>query len=139
MKKVALVTGASAGIDEATVKRLVEQGYKTYAAARRLDRMYELEQAGATLLRLDPTADDSNVQAVERVRAADGRIDVLVNNPGYGSGVGRAVVDAQRRMDEGATGCLVESVELHGLHHPKSDFEKQDTKTQTALVSGPFR
>jgi len=37
--KVAVVTGASAGIGEATVKRLIEQGSTTYAAARRLDRM----------------------------------------------------------------------------------------------------
>jgi NADP-dependent 3-hydroxy acid dehydrogenase YdfG len=46
MKKVAVVTGASAGIGEATVKRLIEQGYTTYAAARRLDRMANLENLG---------------------------------------------------------------------------------------------
>jgi hypothetical protein len=46
MKKVALVTGASAGIGEATVKRLIEQGHTTYAAARRLDRMASLEKLG---------------------------------------------------------------------------------------------
>jgi NAD(P)-dependent dehydrogenase (short-subunit alcohol dehydrogenase family) len=85
MTKVAMVTGASAGIGEATVKRLIGQGYKTYAAARRLDRMQGLEQAGAALLHLDLTIDDSIVQAVDRIRAADDRIDVLVNNAGYGS------------------------------------------------------
>ena len=53
--KVAVVTGASAGIGEATVKRLIEQGYTTYAAARRLDRMTNLEKLGAILLSLDLT------------------------------------------------------------------------------------
>src|SRR6266481_3187442 len=85
MKKVAVVTGASAGIGEATVKRLIEQGYTTYAAARRLDRMANLEKLRAILLPLDLTDDSSIVQAAERIRAEQGRIDVLVNNAGYGS------------------------------------------------------
>jgi NAD(P)-dependent dehydrogenase (short-subunit alcohol dehydrogenase family) len=85
MNKVAVVTGASAGIGEATVKRLVQQGYTTYAAARRLDRMASLEKLGAILLPLDLTDDGSIVQAVERIRNGHGRIDVLVNNAGYGS------------------------------------------------------
>ena len=85
MNKVAVVTGASAGIGEATVKRLIQQGYTTYAAARRLDRMASLEKLGAILLPLDLTDDRSIVQAVERIRTGQGRIDVLVNNAGYGS------------------------------------------------------
>jgi NAD(P)-dependent dehydrogenase (short-subunit alcohol dehydrogenase family) len=85
MNKVGVVTGASAGIGKATVKRLIEQGYTTYAAARRLDRMASLEKLGAILLPLDLTDDSSIVQAVERIRTAQGRIDVLVNNAGYGS------------------------------------------------------
>ena len=85
MKKVAVVTGASTGIGEATVKRLIEQGYTTYAAARRLDRMSNLKKLGATRLPLDLTDDNSIVQAAERIRTEQGRIDVLVNNAGYGS------------------------------------------------------
>jgi NADP-dependent 3-hydroxy acid dehydrogenase YdfG len=46
MKGVAVVTGASAGIGEATVNRLIEQGYTTYAAARRLDRARALRADG---------------------------------------------------------------------------------------------
>jgi NAD(P)-dependent dehydrogenase (short-subunit alcohol dehydrogenase family) len=85
MKKVALVTGASAGIGEATVKRLIEHGYTTYAAARRLDRMANLEKLGAILLPLDLTDDSSIVQAADQIRSEQGRIDVLLNNAGYGS------------------------------------------------------
>src|SRR5260370_39148366 len=102
MNKVAVVTGASAGIGEATVKRLIEQGYTTYAAARRLDRMANLEKLGATLLPLDLTDDSSIVQAAERIRAEQGRIDVLVNNAGYGSygaGGGGPIHQARRPVE----------------------------------------
>jgi NAD(P)-dependent dehydrogenase (short-subunit alcohol dehydrogenase family) len=85
VNKVAMVTGASAGIGEPTVKRLIEQGSTTYAAARRLDRMASLEELGAKLLPLDLTDDGSIVQAAERIPTEQGRIDVLVNNAGYGS------------------------------------------------------
>ena len=85
MKKVALVTGASAGIGEATVKRLLADGYIVYAAARRMDRMAPLAAAGARLIALDLTDDASIIAAVERIRSETGRLDVLVNNAGYGS------------------------------------------------------
>src|SRR3984893_4641201 len=102
MKKVAMVTGASAGSGEATVKRLVEQGYTTYAAARRLDRMANLEKLGAILLPLDLTDDASIVHAAERIRTKQGRIDVVVNNAGYGSyeAVEDVPLDEARRQFE---------------------------------------
>jgi NAD(P)-dependent dehydrogenase (short-subunit alcohol dehydrogenase family) len=83
--KTALVTGASAGIGEATVKRLMADGYVVYAAARRLDRMAPLAASGARVIALDLTDDASIVAAVEQVRNDAGRLDVLVNNAGYGS------------------------------------------------------
>lgn len=85
MTKTALVTGASAGIGAATVKRLLKDGYTVYAGARRVDRMDEFSAAGARLVALDLTADASIVAAIEKVRAEAGRLDVLVNNAGYGS------------------------------------------------------
>jgi NAD(P)-dependent dehydrogenase (short-subunit alcohol dehydrogenase family) len=102
MKKVALVTGASAGIGEATVKRLIEQGYTTYAASRRLDRMADLEKLGAILLPLDLTDDASIVLAAARIRGEQGRIDVLLNNAGYGSygAVEDVPLDEARRQFE---------------------------------------
>jgi NAD(P)-dependent dehydrogenase (short-subunit alcohol dehydrogenase family) len=85
MDRIALVTGGSSGIGEATVQRLIAEGYIVYAAARRLDRMAALAAAGARLLALDLTDDASIVAAMERVRREAGRLDVLVNNAGYGS------------------------------------------------------
>lgn len=85
MQKTALVTGASAGIGEATARRLLKDGYRVFAAARRLDRMAGLAAEGAELIDLDLTLDASIVAAVETIRARAGRLDVLVNNAGYGS------------------------------------------------------
>ena len=84
-KKVALVTGASSGIGEETTRALLAAGYVVYAAARRLERMTKLEAAGARLLALDLTADSSILATAKRVRDEAARIDVLVNNAGYGS------------------------------------------------------
>jgi NAD(P)-dependent dehydrogenase (short-subunit alcohol dehydrogenase family) len=85
MNKIAVVTGASSGIGEATARALMAAGYTVFAGARRLDRMAGLVAAGATPLKLDVTDDASIVAAVEAIRTAAGRLDVLVNNAGYGS------------------------------------------------------
>jgi NAD(P)-dependent dehydrogenase (short-subunit alcohol dehydrogenase family) len=85
MDKAAFVTGASAGIGEATARALLAAGYRVFAGARRLDRMAGLAAAGATLLKLDLTDDVSIVAAVNTIKNEAGRIDVLVNNAGYGS------------------------------------------------------
>ncbi|WDG77105.1 oxidoreductase [Pseudomonas chlororaphis] len=83
--KVALVTGASSGIGEATALKLKALGYTVYAAARRVERMHPLAQAGLHVLPLDMTDDASMQACVQDILARSGRIDVLVNNAGYGS------------------------------------------------------
>jgi NAD(P)-dependent dehydrogenase (short-subunit alcohol dehydrogenase family) len=84
MSKTALVTGASSGIGEATVRALLEDGYEVFAGARRLERMAPLETLGARLIFLDLADDASIVSAVETITNTAGRLDVLVNNAGYG-------------------------------------------------------
>lgn len=83
--RVALVTGASSGIGEATARELAAAGLTVYAAARRVERMQSLTEVGIRPLALDVTDDASMEAAVERIVAEQGRIDVLVNNAGYGS------------------------------------------------------
>ena len=85
MNKVALITGASSGIGKETAKLLVRQGYTVYGAARRVEKMKELEQSGVKLLAMDVTDEASMVNGVSRILEAEGRIDVLLNNAGYGS------------------------------------------------------
>jgi NAD(P)-dependent dehydrogenase (short-subunit alcohol dehydrogenase family) len=83
--KVALVTGASSGIGEATALKLREAGYTVYGAARRVQRMQHLTKQRIQLLAMDVTDDTSMRDGVEKIIADNGRLDVLVNNAGYGS------------------------------------------------------
>ena len=82
--KTALVTGASSGIGEATALQLAELGYTVYAGARRVDRMSDLADRGIRTRPVDVTDDASMVALVETIITDTGRIDVLVNNAGYG-------------------------------------------------------
>ncbi len=84
-RRVALVTGGSSGIGEASALRLLDSGFEVVAVARRVERMASLEQAGATVFGMDVTDDASMVSGVQRVIDQHGRIDVLLNNAGYGS------------------------------------------------------
>jgi len=85
MVKTVLITGASSGIGEETAKALLAAGYNVYAGARRIERMQSLKAAGAHLLALDVTDEQSMTEAVKTILKETGRIDVLVNNAGYGS------------------------------------------------------
>ncbi|MBZ0268387.1 SDR family NAD(P)-dependent oxidoreductase [bacterium] len=83
-RRTVLVTGASAGIGEATARRLLADGWTVYAGARRVERMRSLEVLGGHVLSLDVTDEDSARAAVERITAETGGVDALVNNAGYG-------------------------------------------------------
>jgi len=83
--QVVLITGASSGIGMATARLLQERGYQVYATARQVEKMKSLGQAGVRLLALDVTSEESMAAAVQTTLEEAGRIDVLVNNAGYGS------------------------------------------------------
>jgi NAD(P)-dependent dehydrogenase (short-subunit alcohol dehydrogenase family) len=82
---IVLITGASSGIGKAAAKLLLAKGYKVYAGARRIDNLKELEYLGATIMPLDVTVEDSLKKAVEIVIEGSGRLDILINNAGYGA------------------------------------------------------
>lgn len=84
-KPTALITGASSGIGEAAARRLLTLGFSVYAGARRVDRMRDLADRKARVLPLDVTDEESVRSAVDTVLGETGRIDVLVNNAGFGS------------------------------------------------------
>jgi NAD(P)-dependent dehydrogenase (short-subunit alcohol dehydrogenase family) len=101
-EKVAIVTGGSSGIGEATARRLADEGFVVYAGARRVDRMAGLAARGIHAVALDVTAEDSMQDLVDRVLTEHGRIDVLVNNAGYGAyGAFEEIplADARRQFD----------------------------------------
>jgi NAD(P)-dependent dehydrogenase (short-subunit alcohol dehydrogenase family) len=99
---VGLVTGGSSGIGERTAIRLQRAGFTTYAVARRVDRMQGLEQAGVATFAMDVTDDASMRSGIERIVGEHGRLDVLVNNAGYGSygAVENVPIDEARRQFE---------------------------------------
>ena len=83
--KNVLITGASSGIGKATAETLLKAGYSVYAAARRIEKMRDLESQGAKLVKIDVTDEASMTSGINSILAEAGSIDVLVNNAGYGS------------------------------------------------------
>lgn len=80
-KSIALVTGASSGIGKATAERLAAAGYKVYGTSR---RGAQKGQRSFEMLSLDVTSDESVAAAVNELMRLEGRIDLLVNNAGFG-------------------------------------------------------
>ncbi len=84
MKKVILVTGASSGIGRESAQYLLNDGHIVYSVARRTDKMANLHSAGARVLAMDMTDEQSISKGVQSIIQEQERIDVLFNNAGYG-------------------------------------------------------
>ena len=90
MDKVALVTGSSSGIGFETSLALARNGYHTFATMRNLGKdekikqIIEKEDLSVEILELDVDSEESVNRAIKTVSEKKGRIDVLVNNAGYG-------------------------------------------------------
>ncbi|MBN2639195.1 MAG: oxidoreductase [Bacteroidales bacterium] len=102
IKKIALITGASSGIGKETAIKLIEKGYVVYGAARRVDKMKDLEEKGVHVLSLDVTEEKSMQNCVDTIIEREKRIDILVNNAGYGfyGAVEDVPIDEARRQFE---------------------------------------
>lgn len=90
MDKVALVTGSSSGIGLETSLALARDGYRTFASMRDIGKDGELQNAvkkenlSVDVIELDVDKENSIVSVVKKIMSETGRIDVLVNNAGYG-------------------------------------------------------
>ena len=98
MKKVALVTGASAGLGVEFARQLSKRGHRLVLAARRKDRLEELakELGKARAVAIDLSKKDSAAKLLADLEANGETVDLLVNNAGFGL-IGRfAELDAKR-------------------------------------------
>ena len=90
MEKVALVTGSSSGIGLETALALAKDGFETYASMRDVKKSAELEYAAKKenlkikIIELDVDKEESIISAIKKISSDSVRLDVLVNNAGYG-------------------------------------------------------
>ncbi|QBO35211.1 SDR family NAD(P)-dependent oxidoreductase [Periweissella cryptocerci] len=83
-KQVVIITGISSGMGRAAALLFNQRNWIVYGGARRIDQMADLAAAGIHVQALDVTDEASTQAIVNRVIADQGRIDVLINNAGYG-------------------------------------------------------
>lgn len=124
MKKVILITGASSGMGKVFAQDLAKEGHIVYGAARRVDLLEELAQKGVKTIALDVTNDESMQSCVQTILDKEGRIDVLVNNAGYGS-YGTiedvSMEEARRQLDVNVFGLArMTQLVLPGMRKHKS-------------------
>ncbi len=162
--QVIIVTGASAGIGEATARRLARGGAKVVISARRPDRLEalarEIDPSGANVLAVagDVTSDADRRKLVAATLQKFGRIDGLVNNAGYGTRgpIEIAPVDIIRKnyetnvfslialtqlvlphMRERGTGCIVNIGSVAGkIARPLSSIYDSTKHALEALTDG---
>ena len=84
MKKVILITGASSGIGKDTAISLIKHGHVVYGAARRLEMMKDIVQAGGRAIKMDILKERNIDDVVNQIIKEQSRVDVLINNAGYG-------------------------------------------------------
>jgi len=85
--KIAIVTGASSGIGAATAELLADSGYKVYGTSR---KGAQSGQRKYKMIALDVNSDESVEAALKEVIQQEGRIDLVVNNAGFGVAAGGA-------------------------------------------------
>lgn len=113
MPNIAVVTGASSGIGEATARRLAAEGFHVVAAARRADRLAALVKEigpAATAVECDVTSDESVANLAAEVAALGDPVTLLVNNAGGAAGLDPvatgSIADWQWMYDVNVLGTL---------------------------------
>lgn len=136
-KKVVLITGASAGIGLDTARLLAENGFTVYGAARRTEPLRQLAPLGVKAIRMDVTDEESVRDGLNILIAAEGRIDILINNAGYGSfGAIEEVPisEAERQLQVNVFGAM----RLVQLVLPFMRRQKSGRIINTSSIAGRF-
>lgn len=135
---VVLVTGASSGIGKACAEHLVGLGHRVYGTSRRPAGA----SGGVEMLQVDVTKDASVAEGVARVLKTEGRIDVLINNAGYGIAGAveeTSVPEAQEQFDTNFFGMFrVTKAVLPGMRERRSGLIV-NMSSIGGLISIPFQ
>ena len=83
-KKVILITGTASGMGKATAEKLIAEGHVVYGGDIQYEKNKYLDRIGGHSLDMDVTKDEEVDAGVDRIIKEQGRIDVLINNAGYG-------------------------------------------------------
>ena len=135
-RKVVIITGASSGMGMEAAYCLIEKGCKVYACARRTERMQPIKERGGEVISLDVRDEASMVNCVNLVLEKEGRIDVLINNAGYGCGGAIEDVPMEEKQSLLAQGKLLKpklDVVFHAL------FREDNKELLGALTSDILR
>lgn len=84
MSKVVLVTGASSGMGKATTEFLSKNNFIVYAGTRHVENLQDIKQDNIIPITLDITNQSSINQAIDAIYNRHNKIDILINNAGYG-------------------------------------------------------
>lgn len=136
-KKVIILTGVSGGIGQAIAESLAKEGHKVYGGARNIEKADSLRKLGVILLPLDVTSEESIRSFVSIVREKEGRIDVLINNAGYGAYGPMETVpieEAKRELDVNLFGLVRMSQEVIPLMRE----QKSGTIINMSSMGGKF-
>lgn len=126
-EKIVLITGASSGFGKGTALELLKKGYTVYGAARRVEKMKDIEKAGGHILHMDVTDDKSVNDGVEQIISKHGKIDIVYANAGYGiyGSVFDTTVDMVKAMYD---------VNVHGTHRTISAVIPQMIKQNSGRI-----
>lgn len=123
--KIIFITGASSGIGFATAEYLSTQGYKVYGTSRRPENNTNITKF--ELLKMDVCDEASVKSVVDSIIQKEGRIDVLVNNAGYG--IGAAIEDTTPEMAEAQV-----NTNFFGLYRVQHYVLKQMKAQDSGLI-----
>lgn len=83
--KTVLITGCSTGIGRALSINLHQRGFNVWATARNPESITDIQSSGIKIAALDVTDSEQGKTLITHILATDGRIDMLINNAGYGA------------------------------------------------------
>jgi NAD(P)-dependent dehydrogenase (short-subunit alcohol dehydrogenase family) len=141
MTKVILVTGASSGIGKDAALQLIEEGYTVYGAARRVEKMKDLEEAGGRAIKMDVTSKEEVKNAVQQIMNEQGRIDVLFNNAGYavyGAVETVDIEDAKRQFDVNIFGLANITKEVIPIMREQKSGKIINTSSMGGKIYTPY-